>query len=217
MIYGATASGGAEALAGSMQADGQCSLTAILSGNVNGTEVNAITATGSYFIGSNLVGSLTVTLPNMAPQSFAFNWVIRHRQVVGAENDGLGTAQIDARLQQLTQFGPGVLLGPYSYLCSSADNQPALLLSAVFDGAGAVQVAGFQYASGALTQWGPGQGTYQVSPDGSYSLTLQDGLGNELAFGGGVDSQGFNAPLAAISENGSGIISGATHCVGQKQ
>ena len=216
-IYGATASGGAEALAGTMVSDGKCGLVATLSGNVNGTEINEVGATGSYAISPAMVGSLTLTLANAAPQSFAVNWVVRHRQVIGAENDGLGTAQIDVREQQIKQFGQNTLSGPYSYLCSSTGNQPALLLSVSYDGISTAQATGFQYVSGTLSPWGPAQGNYQISADGSYLLTLQDPTGNVYLFGGGIDSVAFNAPLAAVSENGSGVIAGAAHCVGQKQ
>jgi hypothetical protein len=150
IIYGMTVNGGSEALTGALAADGNCGLTGSFSGNVGGTEMSAASVTGSYNVNANLTGSISLVMVGAPPISFAVNWVVRHRQLAGIENDGQGFAQIDAKLQQNTHYGQQSLQGDFAYLCSSSANQPVMLLSVLYDGMGGATATGSQYQGNAL-------------------------------------------------------------------
>jgi len=90
-------------------------------------------------------------------------------------------------------------------------------MSVQFDGAGGGTYAGASYGPSLTLVPFAGQASYAVNTDGSYLLTLVDGAGNISLFGGALDVQAVGAPIAAISVNGAGVISGSASCTGQKQ
>ena len=217
IIYGITSAVGAESLSGVLVADGHCGLTGILSGNIAGTEMLSAAATGTYALGTDFTGTMTLAVAGAPAATYAVNWVVRHRQLVGVQNDGQGMAQVTAKEQQVRTFGPQTLAGKFSFLCFSPANLPAYLLAVTFDGVNAASATGWRYSGGTLVPWGPGHGAYAVTADGRYTLDLMDNAGNEYLFGGAIDSSGFNAPAAEIAENKSGAINGPSHCTVQQQ
>jgi hypothetical protein len=215
-IQGRLNNRGVEAIAGVMTSDGNCSLTATLFGNVNGVALPGVAATGTYYVDENHVGGMTLNTQSGLTLSFVFNRVQRHDQAVGLENDGSGQGQIDARLQGTTKFTLSSLQGVFSYLCQSPSNQTLALFTVSYDGNGNAAFLANAYGSTpgqilAIT----GNGIYSISPDGSYVLTLTDTGGNQTQFGGGIDSRTGNVPMAAMEYDGSSIITGPAHCVGQ--
>jgi hypothetical protein len=207
---------GSEAIAGVMTSDGNCSLTANLFGNVDGVALLGVAATGTYYVDKNHVGNMTLNTQTGLTLSFIFNRVQRHDQAVGLENDGSSQGQIDARLQGTSNFDLNSLQGVFSYLCQSPSNQTSALFTVSYDGNGNATFVASAYSGApghilAIT----GHGFYSINPDGSYLLTLIDTGGNQTEFGGGIDSRIGNVPMAAIEYDGSSIITGPAHCVGQ--
>lgn len=217
VLYGTSAMGQPEALAGAIVSDGKCAFSGHFYGNVNGIAVTDVAATGTYAINASDIGTLTLNVTGLPALNFAINWVVRHRQVTGLETDGASVAQIDAREQQQTSYSLGSLNASYSYLCSGTQNQPMLLLSVQYNGAGAATYSGLEYVADGIGEVPVSQTTYAVNSDGTYTVPVVDASNNALLLGGDIDSLEFNVPAAVVTQNHTASITGPLHCVGQKQ
>ena len=216
LIHGLLSTGGAEALAGTMTSDGKCTISLQLFGNIDGVSVFGMAATATYAVGNGKAGVLILTVPGFPQQSYAINRVLRHNEIVGLEQDAVGETEILAKAQHIGSFSQSSLKGTYSLICTGPNELPYALDQWHFDGIGNATYTTLTY-EGATLAPASGVAAYIVNPDGSFTISADDSSGNAYVFGGGIDSGGGDVPLATVSFNGSGQVTGASHCIGQPQ
>jgi hypothetical protein len=196
--------------------DGAGNLTGTFQTNIAGT-LGSSTATGTYSLGSNSAGSLTLNLSSGSTVTYAFAFEATAKQlalvvsnVEGQSADVIGGAAVAQGVTEPYTFTNANLKGTYGMLMTKtplddSDGGPAIMSGTlVFDGEGNIKSGAGTFNENASVTSFTSSGTYSVSGNGTGTIALNVSGGLVANFAFAINNAGKGFQLIELTTNAGG-------------